>query len=134
MPTKRKPPHKLVKIRYSCLTGQAVWVCHKLSYVAEWTAYKRACLREMARVENWKHTAEARKSAVLGFLDACMAGQPAVGDLPPEKKDAARRLLAIANAPYECYRAFYDHIVEERRRKSARKSGNRDYGKQERAT
>ncbi len=114
--TKRK--ERVIRIiRRSCLTGKVVWIRHHMSYKAEWAAYRRACQREIERVQGWCAISARRKANIQKLLDELTASMPIDSELSPEKKDAARRIAAIANTPLRCHRDFYDHIMEERRRK-----------------
>lgn len=132
MATKRKQ-RKLTFIQYSCITGKAVWLCHTLPYKSRWKAYKTACLHEVERVRNWGQTMAVRKANILRLLSDCTAHLPVSGELPPEKKAAARQLHQIAEQQPECYRMFYDHILEERRLRAelGRAYKNKCYDKQE---
>ena len=124
-------------IRRSCLTGEVVWIYSGPSKSAAWVAYKRACQREVERVRQWCDTVARRKKNILGILNECMAGIPMTDDLPPGKKEAARQLLALSRQNVACHRSFYDHIMEERRRKAEdreirrkmRERHNHDYDK-----
>lgn len=125
-------------IRRSCLTGEVVWIYTGPSKAAAWIAYKRACQREVERVRQWCDTVARRKKSILAFLNSCMAGIPITDELPPEKKEAARQLLALSKQNIPCHRSFYDHIIEEQRRKAEdreirrkmRERDNHDYDKQ----
>ena len=131
MATKRKQ-RKLSHIRYSCITGKAVWLSHSLPYKSLWKAYTGACRHEVERVRQWGQTMSRRKANIQRLLSACTDGLSVAGELPPEKKAAARQLHLMAEHQPECYRMFYDHIQEERRRRAAHK--NKCYDKQGKAT
>lgn len=105
-------------IRKSCLTGKAVWIYRGPSKQASWKAYWRACCREEERVRNWPQTAARRKENILRLLSDCMSGLPLTGELPPEKEAAARQLLAISKKGIPCRSEFYEHFMEERRRRA----------------
>lgn len=107
-------------IRNSCITGRAVWLHFGHSSEAARKAYWRACRKEVERIRNWTETAARRKANILGLLSALTANLPVGEELPPEKKAAARRLVAIAEKAV-CDRGFYDHIMEERRRRQQRR-------------
>lgn len=106
-------------IRYSCITGQAVWVYQGPSVQAARAAYRRSCEREIKRVRRWKKTVAERKANILHIINACMAGIPIMGGMTVEQMNAARQLQSIANKTIPCCRDFYDHIMEERRRRDA---------------
>lgn len=136
-----KHRHLITVIRRSCLTGAAVWVYQGPSRSAAMRAYHRACVKEVRRVRQWVKTAEQRMSNVASLMAACQARLPAGARLTPEQAAAARRLKAIQETAADCHMEFYDHIMEERRRRKIdrqnrrtaierEKQRNRDYGKQ----
>lgn len=98
-------------IRYSCLTGKAVWLNTPPTKDAMWKAYQRARTSEFQRIRDWDEKAEQRKSNILRLLDACTVSMEK--NPTPEKRDAANRLRRMAETPMVCDRAFYDHLVEE---------------------
>ena len=104
-------------IRRSCLTGQVVWVYRGPSEEAGRKAYMRACRREVQRVRRWANTVARRMAAVTGLLSRCRASLPDAEALTPRQAEAARTLQAVAKADVPCHRDFYDHIIEERRRR-----------------
>ena len=106
-------------IRYSCLTGKAVWIYHSPSDTAMWQAYWRARKREEERVHNWDREMARRRSNILRILNDCTASLPITEDMPTDKRDAAQRLKKMANASPPCHSEFYCNLVEERRRKAA---------------
>jgi hypothetical protein len=116
--TKRK--EKIIRsIRKSCITGKAVWLNHNMTYMGEWIAYRRACQREIELVKKYPKLMEQRRANIMKLLSDLLASLPAIGELPPEKKAAAKALMKIADSPPPCYKDFYNHIMEERRRKEA---------------
>lgn len=118
----RKKIRKIVKIRYSCLTGKPVWVCHKLTYKGEYTAYKRACEREIERIKHWDERMAERKRNIMQLLNKLTASLPIDHEWTPEQLEGARELKRIAAKPPECDKEFYNHIMEERRRRSQEKA------------
>lgn len=112
----KRKKHTTLVIRYSCLTGKAVWIYNAPSNTAMWTAYWRARKREVERVRNWSRTVGLRKSNILRLLNDCTASVSITDDLPPDKREAAQRLRKMAEAK-PCHRDFYNHLMEERRRK-----------------
>lgn len=104
-------------IRYSCLTGQAVWLYQGPSKQAARAAYRRACEREIKRVRLWRKMIEARKANIMHVIETCMADKPIITGMTPEQKVAAKKLLAMAKEECPCQREFYNHIMEERRRR-----------------
>lgn len=111
---KREKKH--ITIVYSCLTGVPVWVYFGPTEKPR-MAYWRACKAEIELHRRWPEIVAERRDFIMGILNKCLQNQPMMSDLPPEKKKAAKRLLAMANEPQPFYSEFYDHIMEERRRK-----------------
>ena len=111
---RRQYKGQLIDIRYSCLTGRAVWIHTGPTGVALRVAYCRACSQEVERISNWHETTDGRRSNVMRLLNDCLAGMSIMEDLPQEKKAAVRALLDIANNR-ALDRDFYDHVMEERR-------------------
>ena len=111
-----KREKKYIKIVYSCLTGKAVWVYQGPTENPR-MAYWRACQQEIERFKHWDEWVAERKAWVMNLLNACLAKQPMMSELPEEKRKAAKRLLAIANEPQPFQSDFYDHIMEMKRRR-----------------
>ena len=113
---KKRP--KVTIIRYSCLTGKAVWVYRGPSKGAACLAYWRACKAEIERVHHWSDIVVQRADGIRRLLTQCMADKPIDAELTAEQKEGARQLMAISKKPPVCDREFYDHIMEERRRRA----------------
>lgn len=137
----KNKPHSVTVIVRSCLTGQVVWIYRGASKRSADSTYCRACQCEVERVRHWSRIAARRKANILRLLSECMAGMAIDGVMTPEQKAAAKRLTSMAEDP-GCYREFYDHIMEERRRRARDKKirqqmrereavGNRNYDKRE---
>lgn len=130
----------VVVIVRSCLTGKPVWLYRGASLHGSESAYWRACKYEIERFRGWSRTVARRKANIQRLLSECMAGLGINAALTPEQKAAAKRLASYAEPP-AYYREFYDHVMEERRRRKRdrqireqmrlRDSQNRDYGKRE---
>lgn len=115
---KKEKSYKVVVFRKSCLTGQAVWLCQGWkSLKAEREAYYRACQREVKRVRRWGVTVKRRMANIRRLLCDCTAGIPLTAKLTAEQRTAARELEMQSRTSVACYRGFYDHILEERRRR-----------------
>ena len=118
-----KPKRKVLRIiRRSCLTGQAVWVIPGRSRETDRVRYWRVCRKEMERVRKWAAKVERRRSNIMRMLAGVTANLPALGDVPPAVADAMKVLRRMAAKEPELDRSFYDHIIEERKRKAAGKS------------
>ena len=131
--------HSVTIILKSCLTGTAVWIYRGKSRNAARKAYWFACRKEMERVRRMAEAAERRRANVMRMLSELTAGMPATAELPPEKRQLARQLLSLSERK-EPAGEFYDHIMEERRRRDEdreirrrmrerEKQQNRDYDK-----
>lgn len=118
--SKLKPhnPKHMVVIRYSCITGKPVWVYWAPSKGAAWTAYSRACKREAEVVRRAPEVAAQRKANIKALLSRCLESLPIGAELTPRQQAAAKELLALAEMEIPFSREFYDHVVEERRRRA----------------
>ena len=115
MVTKRK--HKVIRILHrSCLTDQPVWLSPQRSRQAEAKAYKRACKHEIERIKGWGKRIEQRKGNILHLLSDLMANIPIFASVAEEQAEAAKQLNAIAEKSPLCYRDFYNHIMERKRK------------------
>lgn len=114
-------------IRRSCLTGNAVWVYRGPSEHAASMAYRRACKKEIERVRNWPQIVKKRAEQVSRILNEALADIPLNVSLTPRQKESVRQLKAIQNHVPECHREFYDHIMEEARRKNEASNRWADY-------
>ena len=110
--------YKLLVIRRSCLTGKVVWVYRCSSKGAARVAYHRACRNEVKRMRHWGETAAQRRANIMKVLNECLADIPLDSALSNAQKAAARRLQAISKEDIACHREFYEHIIEERRRRA----------------
>ena len=111
---KRKPCIVIIR---SCLTDKPVWVYQGASKEGARIAYWRACKREIERVRRWPEYMSKRATAVTRLLSSCMDKMSLEMSLTMEQKDAARCLQKLCKNGLQCHREFYDHIVEERRRR-----------------
>lgn len=112
---KRNRP--VIVIRRSCLTGKVVWVYKGPNKRAANTAYCRACKREVERVRHWGETAAERRANILRVLNDYLADIPLNAKLSPEQKAAVKKLQQLSKEDIACHREFYEHIMEERRRR-----------------
>lgn len=108
-----------ITIRKSCITGKAVWIYQNPYSTGLRMAYHRACKKEEERVRRWGDTVAKRKANIQRLLGDLMAKIPVTGSLSAEKRAAARMLASLAENPPVCYNGFYEHILEERRRRNA---------------
>ena len=113
---KKKPA--FTKIVYSCLTGVPVWLYRGSSENGCHLAYWRACKAEVERVKNWSKTVAARRAEIKKLLDNCVAALPINVELTKEQKTAIKKLQAMIAEPQPCDKEFYNHIMEEARRRN----------------
>lgn len=104
-------------IKYSCITGRAVWFYQGPSLAAAQKAYQRACKKEIERVRHLADEIAQRKASILGFLNKCLEHLGVDEELTPRQKAAAKMIVAMADEPKVPDTAFYDHIMELRRRR-----------------
>ena len=110
--------YRIIKgIRRSCITGKAVCFSYYDRRKSEWEAYKRACKREVERMRQWSNVVSRRQKNILKLLNELTANLPIIGDVPPEKREAARFLAQMAASEPPKQSDFYDHICEEKRQK-----------------
>lgn len=112
---KRNRP--VIVIRRSCLTGKVVWIYKGSSKGAAYTAYCRACKREVERMRRWGETTAERRANILRVLNDFLADIPLNAKLSPEQKAAVKKLQQLSKEDIACHREFYEHIMEERRRR-----------------
>ena len=110
-------------IKRSCLTGRVVWIYHGRSQEAARKAYWRACKKEVRRVRQWTARIAARQKILmqmLGLGDSSSSSSGIYEGMTPEKKAAAREIVRMGKQPPPQGREFYDHIVEESKRRNWR--------------
>ena len=116
MEEKKKYPVTI--IRRSCLTGKPVWIYRGPSREAAKMAYWRACKSEIEYVTGWAKRMEEQASILNRFLSECVAKIPINAELTQVQKNAIRNIRRIIKNPEPCYMEFYNHIMEERRRRA----------------
>ncbi len=112
-------------IRRSCLTGRAVWIYRGPSKDAAYRMYRRACRREVERVRRWSSITAIRMQNITRLLNDCMDKLPFTTELTSQQQESAKTLQKISKQPL-CSSEFYEHILEEQRRK---KEKSRNYDK-----
>ena len=112
----RRPP-KFRHIRYSCVTGQAVWLYQGQSSEGMRKAYWRAAKKEQTRARWFQRRTERRTRRIQHLLDECLAAISILGEMTREQREAVRRLRAFISEKQERYSAFYYHIQNERKRR-----------------
>lgn len=116
---KKRPPIVTV-IRYSCITGKAVWLYRGQSHEGARKAYQRAAKKEQTRARwAWGRMVSERQKNIKHLLDECLAAMPIMGDMTKEQRDAVKQLKNAAEQVPERYSDFYRHLAGERRRREA---------------
>lgn len=113
-------------IRRSCLTGIPVWIYRGPSTEAARRAYRLACKKEVRRVRMWMQKVNERRRNLSRFVARLTASLPPESDLTQVQRDALRMLRNMEKAEYVCHRDFYEHIMEETRRRNEASSRWRD--------
>ena len=121
-------------IRKSCLTGKVVWIYWGPTRKAANVAYHRACKEELKRINHWKERADIRRRNILNILNECLADIPVTEALTPEQAEAARQLRNLSKEDIACHREFYEHIIEEQRRRAEDKKIRQQMREREKTT
>lgn len=112
---------KVLVVRRSCLTGRIVWAYHGTSEDAARKAYWRACKKEIWRVRNWMKRMHRRRRLLLSIVtrsDSGSVSSTVFKQMTPEKQKCARKIMQIVKDEPQADREFYDHIVEEAKRRN----------------
>lgn len=109
--------HNTVVIRRSCINDKPVWIYMGPSEGAARLAYWRACKSEVKRIKNWSKTVARRMKNISTLLTNCTASLPMMEAMTPEQEETVRQLQSIGKNEFACHRDFFEHIMEERRRR-----------------
>lgn len=127
-----KKDYKVVVLKRSCLTGRIVWAYRGDSEEGARKAYWRACKKEVWRVRNWMKKMSRRRRMLLRLVthsDSSTVSSSIYKKMTPEQRKAARKIVKLANTEPQPDREFYNHIIEEAKRRnwqSARWAKNRE--------
>lgn len=127
-----KQDSKVIIIKRSCLTGRIVWAYRGDSEEGARKAYWRACKKEVRRVRNWMKKMSRRRRMLLRLVthsDSSTVSSSIYKKMTPEQRKAARKIVKLANTEPQPDREFYNHIIEEAKRRnwaSARWADNRN--------
>lgn len=105
-------------IRRSCINGLVVWIYRGPSKDAAKKAYLRACKQEVKRVKTWMQKINDVQRSISLFISSCMDSMPINANLTDTQKNAVKQLQHIRNEQRPCHMDFYNHIIEEARRKN----------------
>lgn len=106
-------------VKRSCLTRRIVWVCRGASEEAARKAYWRACKMEVRYIRNWTKSMIRRRRLLMNIVthgDDGAASNPALKS--SRKRELTRRLIQLAKEEPVPDREFYDHIIEEAKRRN----------------
>ena len=112
---------KVVVLKRSCLTGRIVWAYRGDSEEGARKAYWRACKKEVRRVRNWMKRMANRRRQLLRIIthsDSSSVSSSMLKSMNPQQRAAARKIMQLAKREPPLDRAFYDHIVEEAKRRN----------------
>ena len=112
---------KVVVLKRSCLTGRIVWAYRGDEEGAR-KAYWRACKKEVRRVRNWMKRMANRRRQLLRIITP--RRQHFGEQLHAEEHESSSngrqhaRSYQLAKKEPPLDRAFYDHIIEEAKRRN----------------
>lgn len=112
---------KVVVLKRSCLTGRIVWAYQGNSEEGARKAYWRACKKEVRRVRNWMQRMARRRRQLLRIIthsDSSSVSSSMLKSMNPQQREAARKIIQLAKKEPPMDRAFYDHIIEEAKRRN----------------
>ena len=102
------------EIRYSCITGAAIWLYLGTSKEACRRAYYRTARKEYNRRLQWPTRTRNRTCNITLLLHECMAALPIFGTMTSVQRAAVKALqYQIDNPPLFCS-PFLDHDLERR--------------------
>lgn len=116
--TNKKSTEQVLVLRRSCLTGRIVWLYRGASKRAAATAYYRACIKELHDHKHRNHQQAERQRNIMHILNECIADLDPTLPLTKEQQQSARLLRKLAEEPISTSNDFYEHVVEERRRRA----------------
>lgn len=112
--------HNTTVIRRSCVNDKPVWIYMGASEDAARIAYWRACKHEVKRIKNWGKIVARRMKNISRLLTNCTAAMPMMQVMTRQQEDTIKQLQSIDKDKFVCQRDFFDHIMEERRRRQDR--------------
>lgn len=104
-------------IRRSCVTNRAIWAGHARSYQAEWKAFRRACIEETFRMQQWQNIMARRRRNIRNVLAELTARLPIIGSISEEQRNAVRTLTSIGNNDMPKQSELQDHVREVKRQR-----------------
>lgn len=114
--------HIITFVKRSCITGNIVWVYRGKSQEGARKAYWRACKREVRRVRQWMSKMSERKHRLMQILaggDSSSSYSAYIRDsMSSEQHKAVHEIAQMCKTQPPKYGEFYDHIIEEARRRN----------------
>lgn len=130
-----KHSHKYITvIIYSCLTRKAVWLHQGTTKEAARLAYWKACKREHERVRSSDERSARRAANINHLINECLAEKPITEELTQEQREAVMKLQSISRKYMDDNMDFYNHIVEEKRRRQTDREIRRKMREREKIT
>ncbi len=112
---------KILVVKRSCLTGRIVWMYHGTSEEAARKAYWRACKKEVWHIRNWTKRNSRRRRLLLNIVmrsGISSESSTSFKQMNPEKRKLVRKIIQLANGAPTPDRGFYNHIIEEAKRRN----------------
>lgn len=113
-----KKEKKYIHVVRSCITGNVVWLYRGKSRAGAMRAYWIACKKELELMKKMPEIIAQRRESILKFLAALQASLPIDAELTEQQKAAAKTIRAIAAKDMKVDTEFYEHILEEARRRN----------------
>lgn len=105
---------KTTTIKYSCISGQAVWLYQGPTKKAMLRSYYRTVERERKRKRQWPKVQQRWREDITRLLDECIAALSLMGDLTKVQREAIKTLRTMADNPPEFVSPMLDHDRERR--------------------
>ncbi len=114
-----------ITIKYSCITGQAVWLYTGPTKKAMLRQYYRTVERERKRERQWPKVQQRWRENITRLLDDCIGSLPIMADLTKSQREAIRTLRTMADNPPEFGSPLLDHDRERRHQNRLRQRRQR---------
>ena len=112
---------KLLILKHSCLTGRVVWAYRCDTEEAARRAYYRACKKEVRRIRQWSAKMAERKrkrAMIFNGSNSSSSGINVNKYKDPAVRRLARQMCKLIKDQPPKDTTFYDHIVEEAKRRN----------------
>ena len=108
---------KDIYVRRSCINGKVVWMARCKSRKAADVSYCRAVKAELQRKSHLPRLDKQRRHNILAMLNEYLDYIPITQALTPEQVAASKYIRALSAEEIATHSEFYDHIIEEKRRR-----------------